>query len=275
MLLVALVRVAVYAWQSCVLGCCMRRGRVWESGCRLLVGLLAGVAVLPAVAGQDSSQLLFPARTQIDATSPGTQVSAYGAPPKSTGAFLAPGPGPGFVPGAGPGAPVGAPGGGPLLQNPLYVNPAFTEDSAEEGAIHPGLNQWDVGLPLVQQWGAAGSTTTLEFTPAISFFTENENPFANDHLVREPLMRLGAHLSRDVIQGYLSLGVDVNYVHGGETQVQGVTQGARQSYRTVGVNASGQLTQQLGWSVEYSRAQSDEQGLDETDWYRLNLNYSF
>ncbi|NND67854.1 MAG: hypothetical protein HKN19_09720 [Halioglobus sp.] len=242
----------------------MRRGRFCVSGCRLLIGLLAAGAVLPAIAGQDGSQLLFPAKTQIEATSPGVQVSPYGAAPLTSAALLGSGVGP-----------LSIPGGVPLLQNPLYTNPAFSEDKVDESSPHPGLNQWNVGMPLVQQWGAAGSMTTLEFTPAISFFTEDENPFANDHLVREPLMRLGAHLSRDVIQGYLSLGLDVNYVHGGETQVQGVTHGARQSYRTVGVNASGQLTQQLGWSVEYSRAQSDEQGLDETDWYRLNLNYSF
>ncbi len=164
---------------------------------------------------------------------------------------------------------------GSMMLNQFNDNSSWSEEQGEDGSAHPGLNQWNVGLPLVQQWGSDGSMTTLEFTPAIAFFTEDENPFKNDHLVREPLMRLGAHLSRDVIQGYLSLGVDLNYVHGGETQLQGVTQGARQSYRTVGVNASGQLTGQLGWSVEYSRAQSDEQGLEETDWYRLNLNYSF
>ena len=257
----------------------MHRGRFSLAGCRLLLGLVAAGAALPAIAGQDSASLLFPAKserivgdkflfpskTQFNPASSGSQGGPSSVTSLTTPAFLNPNISTLDL----------TTGLDPLLQNPLFTNPLFEDDKIDDTSPHPGLNQWDVGVPLVQEWGVAGSRTTLEFTPAISFFTEDENPFANDHLVREPLMRLGAQLSRDVIKDYLSLGVDVNYVHGGETQVQGVTQGARQSYRTVGVNASGQLTRQLGWSVEYSRAQSDEQGLEETDWYRLNLNYSF
>jgi len=256
----------------------MHRGRFSLAGCRLLLGLVAGCTALPAFAGQGGGLLfpaktekiagdkfLFPAKTQSLPMSPGVQSNTQSLTGLTSAAFLNP-----ALDSLNMSTDLDL-----LQQNQLFTNPIFNDDKVDDTSPHPGLNQWDVGVPLVQEWGVAGSRTTLEFIPAISFFTEDENPFANDHLVREPLMRLGAQLSRDVIKDYLSFGVDVNYVHGGETQVQGVTQGARQSYRTVGVNASGKLTRQLGWSVEYSRAQSDEQGLEETDWYRLNLNYSF
>lgn len=147
---------------------------------------------------------------------------------------------------------------------------------APQARVDQGQNRWEVrvGLPVVQQWGDAGSMTTLKLAPGVAFYSDNDDPFGADKLEQDPLLQFEAHLTRDLLRGFLSLGLDFNYVRGGKTQIDGIEQDS-QNYRTVGVNASGKLSRKIGWSLRYSRSRSDEQELDEADWYRLNLNYSF
>jgi len=162
------------------------------------------------------------------------------------------------------------------LNGMVAVRPPVYE-YANESRINPGHNRWEVrvGLPVVQQWGAAGNRTTLALAPGVSFYSDSEDPLGADKLEQDPLLQFEAHLTRDLLQGFLSLGVDFNYVRGGKTQIDGIDQDNRQTYRTVGVNASGRFSREIGWSLEYSRSESDAQELDDADWYRLKLNYSF
>jgi hypothetical protein len=166
--------------------------------------------------------------------------------------------------------------GGFSLNGMVAVRPPVNEFT-DDTRINPGQNRWEVrvGLPVVQQWGAAGNMTTLKLAPGVSFYSDNDDPFGADKLEQAPLLQFEAHLTRDLLRGFLSLGVDFNYVRGGKTQIDGIDQDNRQTYRTVGVNASGRLSREIGWSLEYSRSESDQQELDDADWYRLKLNYSF
>lgn len=162
------------------------------------------------------------------------------------------------------------------LNGMVAVRPPIA-DYAPESRVDQSQNRWEVrvGLPVVQQWGDAGNMTTLKLAPGVAFYSDNDDPFGADKLEQDPLLQFEAHLTRDLLRGFLSLGVDFNYVRGGKTQIDGIDQGGRQNFRTVGVNASGKLSREIGWSLRYSRSQSDQQELDEADWYRLNLNYSF
>jgi hypothetical protein len=144
-------------------------------------------------------------------------------------------------------------------------------------ALNAGQNRWEfrLGLPVTQQWGKLGRQTTVEFTPVVAFYTDNDDPFGADRLEQDPLVHLEAHVIRDFIPGLLALGLDANYVFGGETTIDGIAQDNEQEYWTIGLGARGQFSRTIGWGAIYSRALSATDALHDSDWFRLILNYSF
>lgn len=144
-------------------------------------------------------------------------------------------------------------------------------------ALNAGQNRWElrVGLPVTQQWGKPGYQTTLEFTPVAAFFTDNDDPFGTDLMRQEPLVHLEAHVTRDFVPGLLTAGLDANYVFGGETTLDDIASDNEQSYWTMGLNVGGRLSREVGWSAIYARSVSATDALDEANWFRVILNYSF
>ena len=159
----------------------------------------------------------------------------------------------------------------------LFAIRAPLGEYSDKVALNSGQNRWEfrLGLPMIQQWGKPGYQTTLEFTPVVAIFTDNDDPFGASRLEQDPLTHLEAHLMHDFIPGILSLGADLNYVFGGETSLDGIASNNKQEYWTSGITASGRLSRTTGWSAIYSRSISATDALDDSDWFRLILNYSF
>lgn len=144
-------------------------------------------------------------------------------------------------------------------------------------ALNPGQNRWEfrAGLPVTQQWGKPGQQTTFDFTPVVAVFTDNDDPFGSDRLEQDPLVHLEAHVTRDLVPGLLTAGLDVNYVFGGETTIDDIPSDNEQDYWTAGLHASGRLSRAIGWNAIYSRAISATDALNGSNWFRVVLSYSF
>jgi hypothetical protein len=162
------------------------------------------------------------------------------------------------------------------LHGLVAVRPPLGKYSADL-AMNAGQNRWEfrVGLPMTQQWGKPGYQTSLEFIPVVAFYTDNDDPFGSDRMEQDSLVHLEAHAIRDIIPGLLAVGLDANYVFGGKTSIDGVASDNKQNYWTMGVGASGRLSRAIGWTAIYSRAVSATDALDNSNWFRVILNYSF
>ena len=148
---------------------------------------------------------------------------------------------------------------------------------SNEFAMNAGQNRWEfrAGLPMIQQWGKPGGQTTLEFTPVVAFFTDNNDPYGADTMEQDPLIHLETHLVRDIFSGLFTIGLDLNYVFGGETSIDEVDSDNEQEYWTAGFNVGGRFSRSVGWTAIFSHAASATDALDDANWFRLILNYSF
>ncbi len=162
------------------------------------------------------------------------------------------------------------------LHGLLAIRPPLGEYSSKL-ALNPGQNRWEfrLGLPMIQQWGKPGGQTTLEFTPVVAFFTDNDDPFGATNMEQDPLVHLEAHIARDIFSGLFTVGLDINYVFGGETTIDGIASDNEQEYWTAGFNVGGRLSRSIGWSAIFSHSASATDALDKANWVRIILNYSF
>jgi hypothetical protein len=110
-----------------------------------------------------------------------------------------------------------------------------------DSAVNIGANRYSfqLGLPVVWYLGESyldPSLTTIEITPAVLFFTDNENPGGGAGSTgQDPLYTLEAHVTRNINSAnWLSL--DALYTWGGETSTDG--DGADNPREALGLGAS-------------------------------------
>ena len=122
-------------------------------------------------------------------------------------------------------------------------------DYDPDESLNFGSNQWStrVSMPIVKSLGpwVPGKRTTLEVTPSVRFFQDNENALGNT-VEQDPLVAIEAHLTRDMTRNaFISL--DYNWLDGADqtrtSNATGLPAGA-----TGGLNAQ-TLGATLGYKV--------------------------
>jgi hypothetical protein len=107
----------------------------------------------------------------------------------------------------------------------------------DDSSINIGQNRWygRIGAPIVWQLGAwvPGRRTTLEFLPAVWFFTDNDD-FGGRTLETDPMFQVEAHLTRDFVEAAWG-SFDVVSISGGEATIDGVS---GESLSNLGVGAT-------------------------------------
>ncbi len=92
-------------------------------------------------------------------------------------------------------------------------------------ALNIGQNRWygRLGAPIIWQLGpwVPGRRTTLEFLPAVWWFTTNDDYDGGKTLTTDPLYELDAHLTRDFNE-HLWGSLDGTWYNGGRSSVDGV-----------------------------------------------------
>jgi hypothetical protein len=136
-------------------------------------------------------------------------------------------------------------------------------------AINLGSNRYTLrlGLPVQRPFnGLRGRPATLEFTPSVHFFTENDATGVKQH----PLLTLEGQLSQD-FTGKLWGALGVLYTYGGKTRSNGFTLNGSQESLALAVTLDYDLSPR--WSLNFRYGESvyqNDSGLDGT-LYHLKL----
>jgi len=131
--------------------------------------------------------------------------------------------------------------------------------------VNIGTNRWTFrgGVPVIirlsNNW-RPGNRTTLEFTPIVNVFTDNNSPplstndsatlrsFAPDRTAQNPLLRIEAHLTQDLGEQFWA-SFDALYVAGGATYDDGVGQNDQVSWLALGGTVGANIWQGGSLSV--------------------------
>ena len=95
--------------------------------------------------------------------------------------------------------------------------------------VNLGSNRlaYQIGLPMQKAWGASyrdPSLTTLEVLPTLTFYEDNDDPFAGERSSKDSLFTVEAHLTHNLSRR-VWVSADMLYRQGGETTTDGVGDG--------------------------------------------------
>ena len=137
----------------------------------------------------------------------------------------------------------------------------------DERLLNLGTNRWTVrlGLPFVQSIGdfKPGRRTTLELTPSMTFFTDNDSAFRGTSVLeQDPLYKLEGHVTRDITDK-LWVSADALWQAGGETTVDGEKQDNSQSSLGLGFTVGFGITEEVAFQGTWGNTLTDpEDGLN-------------
>ncbi len=129
--------------------------------------------------------------------------------------------------------------------------------------INIGQNRWygRIGAPVVWQIGpwVPGKRTTLEFLPAVWFFSDN-NDFVGKTMETEPMYQLEGHLTRDFMERIWG-SFDVISYSGGKATIDGV-EGNSLNNLGMGGTLGYQINDNMQLNISYSTTVNDNDSED-------------
>jgi hypothetical protein len=143
--------------------------------------------------------------------------------------------------------------------------------------LNLGQNRWygRVGAPIVWQLGpwVPGRRTTLEFLPALWFFTDN-NDYVGHTLSTDPMFQLEAHVTRDFTEHFWG-SFDTTYMAGGRSSISGVS-GNSLNNLGLGFTLGYQINDNLSLTAGYMATVNDHSPGDlQMDGFRLSFTYGW
>ena len=143
--------------------------------------------------------------------------------------------------------------------------------------LNLGQNRWygRVGFPIVWQLGpwVPGRRTTLEFLPAVWFFSDN-NDFVGTTLSTKPMFQLESHLTRDFHE-HLWGSFDVTWMTGGQATLHGM-QGEKLDNVGLGITLGYHINDNLQLTGGYIATVNDSEPTDlRMDGFRLSLVFGW
>ena len=143
--------------------------------------------------------------------------------------------------------------------------------------VNIGQNRWygRIGLPIVWQIGpwVPGRRTTLEFLPAIWFFSDN-NDFVGKKMETKPMYQLEAHITRDFMERLWG-SLDVISYSGGKATID-TLEGNSLNNLGIGGTLGYHINDNLQLTVSYSSTINDKNSEDlKMDGFRITLVYGW
>lgn len=147
----------------------------------------------------------------------------------------------------------------------------------DDQALNIGQNRWygRVGFPVICQLGpwVPGRRTTLEFLPAVWFFSDNDD-YVGGTLETDPMFQLDAHLTRDFTE-HLWGSLDAAWFTGGEATIDGVSGDSLNNF-AVGLTVGYQINDNLGLTFGYKTTINDNDPGDlQMDGFMVSLVYGW
>lgn len=143
--------------------------------------------------------------------------------------------------------------------------------------VNIGQNRWygRIGAPVVWQIGSwvPGKRTTIEFLPAVWFYTDN-NDFVGKTMETEPMFQLEGHLTRDFKDGIWG-SFDIISYSGGKATIDG-EEGTALNNMGIGVTLGYQINDNMQMNVEYmSTINDNEPGDLKIDGFNFKIIYGW
>jgi len=147
----------------------------------------------------------------------------------------------------------------------------------DKSPVNIGQNRWygRIGAPIVWQIGSwvPGKKTTLEFLPAVWFFTDN-NDFVGQSLHTKPMFQLEGHLTRDFMERVWGSLDFISYT-GGQATIGGV-EGEKLSNYGAGATLGYQLNDNIQLTAAYVSSFNDSAAEDlKMDTFRVSLVFAW
>jgi hypothetical protein len=149
----------------------------------------------------------------------------------------------------------------------------------EDKFLNVGGNRWALQLGVPLGWYIGNSyldpaLTTVEFLPSVQFFGDNDDPRGADETGQDPLLRLEAHLTRNLNKA-LWVSLDGLYVHGGETRTDGRNNDDSQSAFELGGTVSLAFSKRASARLSYGEVVSRNDEGPDGEMARLVFNFLF
>lgn len=143
--------------------------------------------------------------------------------------------------------------------------------------INIGQNRWygRIGTPVVWQLGSwvPGKRTTLEFLPAVWFYSDNTD-FVGKTMSTEPMYHLEGHITRDFMERVWG-SLDVISYTGGKATIDDV-EGTALNNLGVGGTLGYQVNDNMQLNISYSSTVNDSKPEDlKMDGFRVTLLYGW
>jgi hypothetical protein len=150
-----------------------------------------------------------------------------------------------------------------------------------ESSVNIGQNRWygRIGIPVLWQLGrwVPGKKTTLEFLPAVWFFSDNKDYNDGQTLETKPLFQVEGHFTRDFMERLWG-SVDFIWYTGAEATIVGdtITEAGKISNLGIGGTIGYQINDNMQLTVGYATSINDTGPEDlKMDGFRVRLIYGW
>jgi hypothetical protein len=146
-----------------------------------------------------------------------------------------------------------------------------------ESQVNIGQNRWygRIGMPIVWQLGkwVPGKRTTLEFLPAVWFFSDN-NDFTGKKMETKPMIQVEGHLTRDFMERLWG-SLDVVWYTGGEATIDTLNAGKLNNFG-IGGTIGYQVNDNMQLTISYMSTFNDPEPEDlKMDGFTVKLIYGW
>jgi hypothetical protein len=146
-----------------------------------------------------------------------------------------------------------------------------------EMQVNIGQNRWygRIGFPIVWQLGnwVPGKRTTLEFLPAVWFFSDNKD-FVGKTMETKPMLQAEGHLTRDFMERFWG-SLDAIWYTGGEATIDTVNTGKLNNF-AIGGTLGYQVNDNMQLTISYMSTLNDPEPEDlKMDGFTIKLIYGW
>jgi len=147
-----------------------------------------------------------------------------------------------------------------------------------ESQVNIGQNRWygRIGLPIVWQLGkwVPGKRTTLEFLPAVWFFSDN-NDFVGKKMETKPMFQVEGHLTRDFMERFWG-SLDAIWYTGGEATIDTLPPTEKLNNFGIGGTLGYQVNDNMQLTIGYMSTFNDPEPEDlKMDGFTVKLIYGW
>jgi hypothetical protein len=145
-----------------------------------------------------------------------------------------------------------------------------------DALLNAGSNRFEyrMGLPMSYIWGMPTQQTSIEVSPILYFFEDNDDPYGADRISQDPALQIEVHLVHDFLPALWG-SLNALRVWGGETYTDGVATANPLDYTSIGASIGGRLSRHLGWSFSYGHRYNSKNEKDDGSLIRAGMTFTF